>query len=160
MALNLQGISRYMDVNGMRNEGIGHITHSSTVYTLIARLQGETTPGRRRDAAIALGKCGDPRAIRPLIKRMNETDPEMRLVVIRALTELGSIRAVDTLIERLRDTSELSGIREAAATGLGKIHSLRAIPVLRSCVGIGDPGVRRAAEKALAEIGPLKKKPD
>ena len=134
--------------------------HKNTVYTLIARLQGETIPGRRREAAIALGKSGDPRAIRPLIERISEPDPEMRLAVTLALTELGSIRAADALIERLRDTSELSGIREAAATGLGKIRSSRAIPALRSCLGNGDAVVRQAAEKALAEIRPVKSLPD
>jgi HEAT repeat protein len=126
----------------------------NTIYTLIARLVGETAPGSRREVAIALGKSGDPRAIRPLIERIGEPDPEVRLAVVRALTDLGSIRAADALIGRLTDTTELSGIRAAAATGLGKIRSSRALSVLRSCQKNGDPGVRQAAETALAEIGP------
>ena len=91
----------------------------------------------RQDAARALGRIGDPRAIEPLILALNDGYPNVQSAAVEALVLIGE-PAVEPIIYALRG-------REGRP-----IEAMEAlIDVLRD----GDRHVRRAAAIALGEIG-------
>jgi HEAT repeat protein len=136
-------------------EWFNALPHRGEVYDLIYRaVSGPDTADRLR-AVIALGKSGDPRAVRPLVDLLGDTDKEIRLVATTALGSLKSGRPVDELIERLRDRSEEMGTREQAAVALTAIRSTGALRGLREFVAEEDEDlqIRSYAGNLLKGIG-------
>ncbi|MDD1684257.1 MAG: HEAT repeat domain-containing protein [Methanoregula sp.] len=126
------------------------------VYDFIdTAMQGAGNADRLR-AVVALGKSGDPRAVRPLVDLLSDTDPEIRLSAITALGLLKSGRTVDDLLGRLRDRDEKMAIREQAAVALSAIRSTGAVRGLREFAADPDeePALRAHAEKLLKGIVP------
>lgn len=125
------------------------------VYDLIYTAVSGTGPAERLRAVVALGKSGDPRAVRPLVDLLGDTETEIRLSATTALGNLKSGRPVDELIERLRDRSEAMVIREQAAVALTAIRSTGALRGLREfALDVGeDPGLRSYARNLLKDIG-------
>jgi HEAT repeat protein len=105
--------------------------HIGEVYDLIYTAVSGTGVSDRLRAVVALGKSGDPRAVRPLVDLLGDNDTEIRLAATTALGNLKSGRPVDGLIERLRDRSEQMAIREQAAVALTAIRSTGALRGLR-----------------------------
>ena len=127
------------------------------VYDLVhAALSGTSTAERLR-AVVALGKSGDPRAVRPLTDLLGDTDTEIRLSATTALGNLKSGRPVDELIGRLRDRSEEMAIREQAAVALTAIRSTGALREIREFVADEDedPVLRSYAGILLKDTGAL-----
>jgi HEAT repeat protein len=120
------------------------LPHSGGVYDLIYRAVFGTGTTERLRAVVALGKSGDPRAVRPLADLLGDTDTEIRLSATTALGNLKSGRPVDELIGRLRDRSEEMVIREQAAVALTAIRSTGALRGLREFAldEDEDPGLR------------------
>jgi len=91
---------------------------------LIQALKYEDTDGSmyfRGDAALALGKIGDARAVEPLIEMLNkDEDWYVRSCVAEALGDIGDARAVEVLTEALSD--EDFSVQTAAQEALGKIE--------------------------------------
>ena len=105
--------------------------HIGEVYDLIYTAVSGTGVSDRLRAVVALGKSGDPRAVRPLVDLLGDNDTEIRLAATTALGNLKSGRPVDGLIERLWDRSEQMAIREQAAVALTAIRSTGALRGLR-----------------------------
>ncbi|ODS34707.1 MAG: heat repeat-containing PBS lyase [Candidatus Scalindua rubra] len=103
----------------------------------------------REEAAEALGKIGDARAVEPLIKALG--DWVVGGKAAKALGEIGDARAVKPLIKELGDMS--SNIQSEAAWALGKIDDTRAVEPLIRALGGKDEYVRKEATKALLKIG-------
>ena len=57
----------------------------------------------RRDAAEALGKIGDERAVEPLIRVLKDEEWTVRWEAASALGKIGGVRAEEALIHALRD---------------------------------------------------------
>mgnify|MGYP001578381448 CR=1 FL=1 len=76
----------------------------------------------RVNAAGALGKIKDPRAIKPLIEALKDLnmDSNSLLKIVSALSETGK-PAVEPLIEVLKDKDSLGGFRGNAAWALRAI---------------------------------------
>jgi hypothetical protein len=108
------------------------------VYDLIDTAVSASGTEDRLRAIQALGKSGDPRAVRPLTDLLGDTDTEIRLSAITALGSLQSGRPVDELIGRLRDQSEEMIIREKAAVALTSIRSTGAVHGLKEFVADKD----------------------
>ena len=126
------------------------------VYDLIyTAVSGTGSAGRLR-AVVALGKSGDPRAVRPLVDLLGDADEEIRLSATTALGGLKSGRPVDELIGRLRDRSEEMVVREQAAVTLTAIRSTGALRGLREFAldENEDPVLRSYTSNLLAGIGP------
>ena len=104
------------------------------VYDLIYSAVSATGTEDRLRAIRALGKSGDPRAVRPLTDLLGDTDTEIRLSATTALGSLQSGRPVDELIGRLRDQNEEMVIREQAAVALTAIRSTGALHGLKEFV--------------------------
>jgi HEAT repeat protein len=127
------------------------------VYDLIYMAVSGTGTANRLRAVVALGKSGDPRAVRPLVDLLGDTDTEIRLSATTALGNLKSGRPVDELIGRLRDRSEERVIREQAARALTSIRSTGALRGLREFVAdeTEDPVLRTYSGNLLKDIGTL-----
>jgi HEAT repeat protein len=131
--------------------------HSGGIYDLIyAAVSSDGTEDRLR-AVVALGKSGDPRAVRPLVDLLGDTETEIRLAATKSLGGLKSGRPVDELIERLQDRNEQVVIREQAAVALIAIRSTGALRGLREFVADTneDPVLRSYAGNLLQDIGSL-----
>ena len=68
----------------------------------------------RCQAASALGKARDTRAVDPLIAALSDPDPEVRKQAIWALSEIGDVRAAEPIIERFLDPDSHVGHVAAA----------------------------------------------
>jgi HEAT repeat protein len=84
--------------------------------------------GVRGDAAEALGKIGDPRAVDSLIATLSDSYDLARRSAAEALGKIGDPRAVDSLIAALSNSDD--GVRRNAAEALGKIGDSRALEKL------------------------------
>ena len=148
-----------MDISLEQQDGEWYksLPHSGGVYDLIYTAVSGTGTAERLQAVVALGKSGDPRAVRPLGDLLNDTDKEIRLAATAALGNLKSGRPVDELVERLRDRSEQMVIREQAATTLTAIRSTGALRGIREFVADEDedPDLRSYAGNLLKDIGNL-----
>src|SRR5512137_419165 len=109
-----------MEISLQQHDGewYNSLPRNGGVYDLISTAVSGTGTAERLRAVVALGKSGDPRAVRPLVDLLGDTDTEIRLSATTALGHLKSGRPVDELIERLRDRNEEMVIREQAAVAL------------------------------------------
>jgi hypothetical protein len=129
--------------------------YNGEIYDLIYTAISGTGTTDRLQAVVALGKSGDPRAVRPLVDLLGDEDGEIRLSATIALGSLKSGRPVDELVGRLRDRSELMVIREQAAVAITAIRSTGALRGLREFIldEDEDPGIRLYAGNLLKDIG-------
>ena len=137
------------------SEWYSSLPHSGGIYDLIYTAVSSTGTADRLRAVVALGKSGDPRAVRPLVDLLNDSDEEIRLSATTSLGSLKSGRPVDELVGRLRDRSEQMVIREQAAVALAAIRSTGALRGLREFAQDEDedPVLRASADSLLTGIG-------
>jgi len=133
------------------------LPHSGGIYDLIYTAASGSGTADRLRAVVALGKSGDPRAVRPLVDLLGDTDTGIRLAAITALGSLKSGRPVDDLIGKLQDRNEETAVREQAALALTAIRSTGALRGLREFVADEeeDPELRAFTGNLLADIGSL-----
>lgn len=136
-------------------EWYNSLPHRGEVYDRIYIAMSGTGTADRVQAVVALGKSGDPRAVRPLVTLLSDADEEIRLSATTALGSLKSGRPVDELVGRLRDRSEQMIIREHAAGALTAIRSTGALRGLREFTldEDEDPGLRSFVGNLLKGIG-------
>lgn len=103
----------------------------------------------RREAAIALGRIGDARAVEPLIQTLKDQYDYVRREAAYALGIIGDARAVEPLIQALGD--EDSYVRGDAAEALAKVGKPAIEPLTKALKG-GDSRVRDAAKGVLGKI--------
>ncbi|MHB8898516.1 MAG: HEAT repeat domain-containing protein [Thermoguttaceae bacterium] len=104
----------------------------------------------RREAAEALGKAGDLRAVEPLIEVLGNRDGDwsVRAAAARSLGQLGDPRAVAPLAALLNDMN--THVRHAAVVGLGRIGTPETLgPLTTAARSDGDSAVRLAAAEAI-----------
>jgi hypothetical protein len=84
---------------------------------------GSIHSNHRRDAAIALGKYRDPRAVPPLIDRLkNDYEKDVRQAAAWALAEIGDSRAIVPL-EVAAQFDKKADVRAVAAKSLARMPS-------------------------------------
>jgi len=139
------------------NEWYKTLPQSGGIYDLIYTAVSGTGAADRLRAVVALGKSGDPRAVRPLVDLLSDSDTGIRLAATTALGSLKSGRPVDELMGRLQDRNEQMVIREQAVVALTGIRSTGAIRGLRefSLNEDEDPVLRSYAGNLLKDIGAL-----
>jgi HEAT repeat protein len=116
---------------------------------LIAALEGDV----RGDAALALGRLGEPRAIPYLVELLrDDPEPNVRLFAVYALGQLRAKDAEGVLVEALNDSAPI--VRMGAAETLGAIRARGAMPQLRNALD-SDPDkyVRLSAVESLVLLG-------
>ncbi len=120
------------------------------VEPLTAALKNEASKVRR-NAALALGEIGDPRAVNPLIATLEDKHSDVYMAGVEAMVKIDATRAVEPLIAALR--YEPDGMRWCAAEALGEIGDPRAVEPLIAALRDTDWHVRQAAAKALDKLG-------
>lgn len=105
----------------------------------------------RANAARALGRSGNARAVEPLIEALKDKEKLVRLDVALALWELGDKRAVEPLIEVLNDAEP--GVRWTVALALGGLGDPRALEPLVARMHDRDRDMRIGVVEALGLLG-------
>jgi hypothetical protein len=103
------------------------------------------------EAAIALGKVGDPRAIPPLKEMLMAGKPNDRLWAAYGLAKLGDPVGLPAVAEFLKDPSW--GRRRLAVEALGEFRDARAVPALVEALKDESADVRVSVAKALGGVG-------
>jgi HEAT repeat protein len=101
----------------------------------------------------ALGRIGDPAAVKPLIRALEDPDPYVRWGAAVGLGELGRSEVVDPLITHAI-SDEDPGVRWRAVEALGIIGDRRTLQMLRKIIEDEqeDSDVLSAAGAALNRI--------
>lgn len=110
-------------------------------------------PLARRNAAEALGRIEDPRAVEPLIAALDDPDPLIRRHIVTALGKIKDPRAEDPLISVLGNKEEAFYVRMTAAEALGEVKGPDSVEHLVSALNDPHWQVRSRAAKALGQIG-------
>ncbi len=107
----------------------------------------------RKEAAQALGKLGDKRAVEPLIAVVGNGDASGAYAV-EALGEIGDPRAVEPLLALLAGDDSYARCRRAAEAlgGIGDARAVEPLIAALSVVGDGRLGGRRIAARALVDL--------
>ena len=131
-------------------EALGQIGDRTALGSLSDVFDKERSPLVMAAAAKALGDLRDPGALSALNCALQQTDP-VRIKAVIALGEIGGSEAFEMVAERLRDPA--SQVRYQAAGAIGRSGKKDYIPQLEPLVNDSDDMVRRAALKALQELG-------
>lgn len=115
-----------------------------------ARLESSSASDRR-DAAIALGRFGEPRRAVAVLggALASERDPEVRRAIVESLARRGDPSGVPALVEALRERDGRD--RASVAAALGAIGSDAAIRAL--VAALEDRAIAPAASQALVSAG-------
>ncbi len=126
------------------------------VYLAIRGFAGDVTFGSRnirRRAVEALGWLGDERGVGPLLRGLDDCDAGMRCEAAAGLAQFDRLPewSVEALARVLRD--ENVGVRDSAATGLGRCGCQAAVTAVAPALEDGVSGVRASAADALLKLG-------
>lgn len=137
---------------------LGNLKYTKAVDSISKILKKDYTDNRslKWKACIALGKIGSKKSLPVLTSLFSDSDPYLRNYAIEALQHFPSEQTEDLIIQGLRDSSWR--VRVSSAKSLGKLKSLKAVPILIYKVK-KDPdikNVRNAAIEALGEIKGIK----
>jgi len=125
---------------------------SVAVPAVVACLSNrQETKLMRANAAEALGRLRDTRAVEPLIAALEDRDRNVQTAAAISLGQIGDVQAVEPLSGALQHGS--AGVRLAAASSLAELGDDRALdPLTRCAADDPDQQVRRAAAEAAAKI--------
>jgi len=116
----------------------------------LAKDLGDTDEARAIDAAAALGKSSDPKALEALVSALDDgTTPKAAAAVCAALGAKKDVRAVVILTQYAHHRAP--EVRKAALAALAQINDPRAAAALSAGLGDSDAEVRAAAAKGIAE---------
>ena len=115
---------------------------------LIKALGYQKDAAIRKGAAEALGRLGDPRAVRPLVVALG--DAPVRPTAVEALVAIGSV-AGESLVAALGNQDPK--VRKAAVMALGRIGDARAVEAVVAALEDQDGEVQWAAIESLGQLG-------
>ncbi len=102
----------------------------------------------RQQAATALGRIGDSRALQPLLTALaREREPRMSEALAEALGDLGDLKAIPALLQELKRGN--AAVQANAATALGRLRATEAVDALI------ELAVKRQNKNALAALGAI-----
>lgn len=130
------------------------VVYSQTedVKSLIKKLDHDDVRVRE-EAAKALGKTRDTRAVKPLINALKKDAYwDVRKQAAISLGEIGDPNALKPLLSALKKDAN-NNVQGAAAGALGKIGDRKAVGPLINALGDNNSDVRKEAAKALGKIG-------
>lgn len=147
-----------------RAEGAAETAGEDTIETarapklesLVAALSSADSHKIRLQAAVLLGRSGDPRALQPLADAVDK-DPHftVRAAAAVALGALGDGRAASHLLTRMGLDDE-TFVREEASRALEKLERPAVLPIAVATCSSPDPDVRKqAVGYVLAELTPM-----
>ncbi len=118
----------------------------------------------RRNAARALGKLGDQRAVPALVRSLSCSDFYVREAAAQALDMLGATSSISVLIDLLQDQipgtlpapepPNLAQPFDAILEALGALQATEAVPLIHPFLQHPVPRVQYAAARALYQLTP------
>ncbi len=124
------------------------VAHADT--TALAKELADIDEGRAVDAATALGKSNDPKAIEALVAGLDAgTTPKAAAALCAALGGKKDARGVVVLMQYAHHRAP--EVRKAALAALATINDKRVLPALLGGLGDSDAEVRAAAAKGIAD---------
>jgi HEAT repeat protein len=144
---------------------LGETRSHTAVGPLTNLLVADKEVGVRGAAATALGQIGDESAVPALTQvlvgnapsgkkkktKVSENEFVMRAAA-RSLGQIHSRAGVDVLIATLANDAYATDVRREAATALGRIGDLSAVPALQAAFASADPYLSEAAREALRRL--------
>ena len=106
----------------------------------------------RSDAAHALGKLADERAVASLGEALRDPDEYVRKSAVMALRRIGGPKATEAMRAALADRSEQVCLQ--AVKGLGELRDAGAVEALIKVLARRERSLVGAATEALSRIGP------
>lgn len=144
------------DMDGLREPSPGEAAIEAlvsigepSVEPLIAAL-GSGSVRTRKNAAWALARVGDGRALLPLIEAMKDSAWQVRASAAAALGEQRDERAIKPLIAALKDDDE--HVRWFSAASLGQMQDHDATEALIAALHDQSPRVRAYAAASLGQM--------
>src|SRR5579884_3613971 len=137
--------TRYLITNALQKMG-------DAVVPMLQHMLHEESTERKVWAIKTLKGIGYP-AVPSLIQALHDKEQAVKVYAIDALRDIGGPAGVPGLIEVLASENEEGSIRNIAAEALGEIGDANAVPVLIRALSDNEDRVRRAAAKALRQIG-------
>lgn len=134
-------------------QALGNIGDKRAVEPLCrAALARDRDVNLRANAAVSLGKIGDPKALPTLVSVLKDDEDDFaRQLAAEALGKLGDKAAVDPLSHALLH-DENAHVRTRAVTALGVIGDARARDVLQAALEDEDASVEKEAAQALQKL--------
>jgi HEAT repeat protein len=124
------------------------IAHADTAA--LAKDLADTDEARAIDAATALGKSNDPKAVEALVAALDAgTTPKAAAALCAALGAKKDARGVMMLVQYAHHRAP--EVRRAALAALAAINDKRVVDALLAALGDSDPEVRAAAAKGIAD---------
>jgi phycocyanobilin lyase alpha subunit len=167
---NLQGEDLGLRVYAAWWIGRFRVNDPEAIAVLIAALEDEddrTTVGGyplRRNAARALGKLGDRRAVPALVRALECSDFYVREAAAQALETLGDVSCLPRLMELLNnqvpgtlpalEPPQLIQPFEAILEALGTLGAIAAIPDILPFLEHEIPRIQYAAARAMYQLSP------
>ncbi|XHX77547.1 MAG: HEAT repeat domain-containing protein [Stenomitos frigidus ULC029] len=167
---NLQGEDLGLRIYAAWWIGRFRVNNPEAITVLIAALDDEddrTTVGGyplRRNAARALGKLGDRRAVPALVRALECSDFYVREAAAQALETLGDVSCLPRLIELLNnqvpgtlpalEPPQLIQPFEAILEALGTLGAIAAVPVILPFLEHEIPRIQYAAARAMYQLSP------
>lgn len=167
---NLQGEDLGLRVYAAWWLGRFRVNHPEAIEILISALFDEddrTDAGGyplRRNAARALGKLGDPRAVPVLIQALECSDFYVREAAAQSLEKLGDACCIPRLIALLKDQvpgtapapepPQLAQPFDAILEALGTLGAINAIPEILPFLEHEIPRIQYAAARAMYQLTP------
>jgi len=106
----------------------------------------------RSDAAHALGKLADERAVPSLGEALRDPDEYVRKSAVMALRRIGGPKSMEAMRVALADRSEQVCLQ--AVKGLGELRDASAVEALIKVLARRERSLVQAATEALSRIGP------
>jgi len=129
------------------------VAATTAAHADTASLQKEldsTDEARAVDAAAALGKSNDPKALEALVGALDAgTTPKAAAALCAALGEKKDARALPVLTQYAHHRA--AEVRKAALAALARMNDKRATEALLAALGDSDAEVRAAAAKGVAD---------
>ena len=129
-------------------ETLGQLGDRRAVESLITLLQDTEISW---EAASALGRIGDPKALAPLIKALDSHDPTYCRPFVVALGKIGDPIAIETLLTCL-DSRYPGHVRLGAVEALAGFGQI-AIPTLLECLDNPEKDIQEEVAIALGLLG-------
>ena len=140
------GAAEVRSAAGVRLTLIG----TSVVDALLEFVKKSAQAGRS-EAAVALGRIKDSRAVPLLQTLLTDRDDAMRSHAAYALGSMADVRATSSLLPLLQDTN--LDVGESAAWALGQLKDVSAVdPLIHCLAGRSEEEVRKQAALSLEKI--------
>ena len=142
---------------------LGETRSRSAVAPLANILTSDKEMTVRSAAAVALGEIGDESAVQALAQALagppgkkkkdkGEANDFVKRAAARSLGRIKSRAGVEVLIATLSNDVNDSDVRREAATALGLIGDMTAVPALQAAFASSDPYLSEAARAALRRL--------